>query len=209
MNKLNLLKVAATIICFIGFPMWLGQYTREHGNSTLMALLILVMISETIWGLWKRKINLNFNLEEEKIAPVWKRIFACIVDYLLINICSVAISLITGAFSYDHYEFTIMDIAIGPYYNPLVLFVYFLYFGLLEASPLQATLGKLMFKIQVHNTNGGRISYSQSFYRQLGKMNELVGIIFYVIFNIISIIQRKDQKCFHDIIGDSVVLNKQ
>ena len=90
MKKLNLHKVIATIICLVGFPMWLGQYTRDHGDSTLMALLILVMISETIWGLWKRKINLNSNFEEDRIAPLWKRILACIADYLLINICSIA-----------------------------------------------------------------------------------------------------------------------
>lgn len=209
MKKLNLHKVIATIICLVGFPMWLGQYTRDHGDSTLMALLILVMISETIWGLWKRKINLNSNFEEDRIAPLWKRILACIADYLLINICSIAISLLTGTYSYDHYEFSILDIAVGPYYNPLILFVYFLYFGLLEASPLQATLGKLMFKIQVHNTNGGRISYSQSFYRQLGKMNELVGVVFYALIDLCSVCIRKDKKCFHDIIGDSIVINKQ
>ena len=208
MEKLNLHKVIATVVCVIGFPIWLGQYTRDHGDSTLMTLLILVMISETIWGLWKRKINLNSNFEENMIAPWGKRALALIVDYVIINVCSICVTTFVGGIDNVGYFLWIKDFAIGQFMNPLILFVYFLYFSLFEASALQATPGKLLLKIRVHATNGGRLSYAQSFYRQLGKMNELVGIIFYVIINTISIIQREDQKCFHDIIGDSVVLNK-
>ena len=207
-KRLILHKVIATLICFIGFPIWLGQYARDHGSSTILSILVLVMISETIWGLWKRQINLNSNIEETRIAPLWKRILALIVDYVIINVCSICVTTLIGGLDNVDYFLYIKDFAIGQFTNPIVLFVYFLYFGLLEASPLQATFGKLLLGIQVHNTNGGRISYAQSFYRQLGKMNELVGVLFYVLINMISIIQREDQKCFHDIIGDSVVLNK-
>jgi len=86
-----------------------------------------------------------------KLAPLWKRYFAVLIDIsLLLSIVYLSSSLRNSFFSSIIFIFCI------------------LYFPLLDSSKLQGTLGKKLFFIKVINYNGMRISYKQAFMRFFG-----------------------------------------
>ena len=211
MKTLTLLhKIIASVVCSCGLLIWLGR-NPKLGDSSLMVFLVLFILVETLYPLWFSPIsreNVDFG-QEKSFAPIWKRVLAQVVDYILINIVTFSISKMFGGVDGLDFLTNIKGFNIGVYMGPYALILYILYFIAFESSELQATPGKLLFRIKVLNNGGETLSVSQALYRQLGKINELACLIIFIIVDICSIIIRKDRKTFHDIIGESVVVEKR
>lgn len=207
-KSIGIQKIIVGVVCFVSFAMWLGAYTRTHGSSLLMSLMILFMISETFYALLKRTKDIeDVPLDKTKKASIVKRLMALVVDYLILNICSFIVTSFFELSPNVEYSEILRDLFIGFIQHPIVFIVYLLYFGLFESSKLQATPAKLLFHLKVQSNNGTPINATQSFYRQLGKVNEIFALPFYLIINLISMVKRKDGKTLHDFFGDSMVVN--
>ena len=207
-------KIVAAVLAFLSMCMWLGSYSLKYEDSTLLSLMVLFLISETIYVLWKRvKDTKEIDVREVfNLAPIWKRILALLLDYVLINVICVVFSFFLNMSNPVITEdtFSILDILwIDQKTSSWFILIYFAYFILFEASPLQATPAKKMLKIKVINHEGERLTYTDAFYRQLGKFNELSALIVYLIIDFISMNKRVDKKSFHDIIANSIVIESK
>jgi uncharacterized RDD family membrane protein YckC len=85
------------------------------------------------------------------------------------------------------------------------LIVWFLFIPLLEASELQATIGKNLMGIQVTDLQGGRISLRSSVIRNLLKLIS-AAIVFIGFF--FALFTRKKQT-LHDLLAETVVIYGQ
>jgi len=102
----------------------------------------------------------------------WKRAFALILDLcvILILMCACAISLQGHNFGWK------------PMAGVFIFIV--LYFALLEASPLQATLGKFITGIKVTDIEGYRLSLVKSLIRSFIKTAAVLPLIMYLFIQL-------------------------
>ena len=90
------------------------------------------------------------------IANFWRRIFALLLDYLIIGFAGFILSL----------PFAFLLFKIGPYGRLIGLFIILPYFGIMNSKICNGqTLGKRMLKIAVRNKNNRNISLQLSFAR--------------------------------------------
>lgn len=90
------------------------------------------------------------------IANFWRRIFAYLLDYLIIGIAGLIISL----------PFSFLLFKIGPYGRLVGLLIILPYFGIMNSKLCNGqTLGKRMLKIAVRNGSNRNISLQLSFLR--------------------------------------------
>ena len=87
---------------------------------------------------------------------------------------------------------------------PVSLVVVILYYGLLESSAYQATLGKMMLGMKVTAMNGNRISFLRAVGRFLGMF--LSSMTFYTGF--LMCIWTKNKQCLHDMMAGCLVYSK-
>jgi uncharacterized RDD family membrane protein YckC len=93
-------------------------------------------------------------------AGIFKRFVATLIDVIFLIIVQVI------PFGFPPQEFnSVQDIMHGLF----SLVFSWLYFSILESSPLQATFGKRLLDICVTNKNGQRISFAQASVRYFGK----------------------------------------
>jgi eukaryotic-like serine/threonine-protein kinase len=85
-----------------------------------------------------------------------------------------------------------------------VLILQWLYFVVLESSNLQATVGKMPLRIIVTDVNGKRLSFGQANIRYWSK--NISGLILCIGY-IVAFFTKKKQ-ALHDIIANSVIVNK-
>lgn len=121
-------------------------------------------------------------------ASVWKRFFAFLIDAaVFVVIFWILSQMLSGA--------TV----------PLVLLVIiWLYYALLESSPLQASLGKIIMNIKVVDRRGRRLSFWQATERILSKL--ITNITFYFGFFIAAFDKKK--RTLHDRVSHSAVIVK-
>lgn len=121
-------------------------------------------------------------------ASVWKRFFAFLIDAAVFAIIFWILSqLMSGA--------TV----------PLVLLVIiWLYYALLESSPLQASLGKIIMNLKVVDRRGRRLTFWQATERILSKL--ITNITFYFGFFIAAFDKKK--RTLHDRVSHSAVIIK-
>ena len=129
-------------------------------------------------------------------AGFWRRVFAYILDWI---ICGIVWACVLFPFNGK---------VLSPLTFALLLLVcltlWFFYFVYAEASPWQATLGKMILGIKVVDTHGYRISIARSAGRNI--CLSLSIITFYIGF-LMCLWTRKEQ-CLHDIISDCLVVTK-
>jgi lipopolysaccharide export system ATP-binding protein len=134
-------------------------------------------------------------------AGFWRRLGAGIADFLL---CLFLYALVyVGAVKYLDYLESDLVFDIFQQVIPGFFIFLFLYHLILEATPLQATIGKLLFEIRVFDRNGRRAGAVSTLLRHLAKLLTLltVGIGF------IMAAFRKDRLAMHDLLsGCSVVV---
>jgi uncharacterized RDD family membrane protein YckC len=88
--------------------------------------------------------------------------------------------------------------------NIFGLLVHWLYFTLMESSPRQATLGKMVVGIIVTTCDGRRISFLRANGRYFGKL--LSALIFGIGFLMAGFTRKK--QALHDMLADSLVICK-
>lgn len=207
--KLKIFKILNAIFCCVNLCLCAGV------NKHIPALLMVFIISETWYALYHK---VSFAKTETPKISFFKKFGAFLLDVIIVNVISLVVhwgALNMCGVGIDIYDFEnigvieLFEIYIIILQGPIAILAYFLYFGLFEKSKLQATPGKLLFRLKVQGNNGERITASQSFYRQLGKLNEVCGIGIIVYFFINMLLTKKlNGKCFHDMMGNSVVVKR-
>lgn len=81
----------------------------------------------------------------------------------------------------------------------------FLFSSILEGSDLQASPGKLLIGIKVCDSDGGKLSFAQAFWRNFSKLSGVLslGVGFFMGF-----FDRK-QRCLHDRIAGTLVIKSR
>jgi len=132
-------------------------------------------------------------------AGFWKRLFAAVIDGIILNIALYLIGYVIGYVFY------------GADYGGLMAIAYiigfigtWLYHAVLECSDRQATFGKQIIGIKVTNLNGERIGFGQASGRYFGMIISTItlGIGFLMAG------WTKKKQGLHDIISGCLVVNK-
>lgn len=155
----------------------------------------------------------------EDYAGFWKRVAAYILDGIVLWIPNTLIASLLGAAAADQaYKQALLAASNNPdlvrqamlaYFNalgPAILaqaVLVWLYFAVLESSPLQATLGKLALGIRVTDERGARISFLRATGRFFAKW--LSAVILCIGFMMAGWTRRK--QALHDMLAGTLVLN--
>jgi uncharacterized RDD family membrane protein YckC len=137
-------------------------------------------------------------------AGFWQRFIAAIIDFcvLFLPFCfvlfvlTVVAKLSTSVVRSGQWP---IALAVPPLSAALVTW---LYFGLMESSPAQATVGKMFLKLRVTDDSGQRLSFGRATLRTLAKYvsSSILGVGFLMC----GFSRRK--QALHDLIAKCVVL---
>ncbi len=122
-------------------------------------------------------------------ASVWKRFFAFLIDAVVFVILFWVLA-------------QLMD---NASVSLVLLVIIWLYYALLESSPLQASLGKIIMGIKVVDRRGRRLSFWQATERIFSKL--VTNVTFYFGFFIAAFDKKK--RTLHDRISHSAVVSKR
>ncbi len=146
-----------------------------------------------------------------RYAGFWRRFVAYILDAILILILFVLLNQLVGGV----YECVEPSMEIGAPFgvrcgatglgNALYVIVSLLYFGAMESSARQATLGKMALGIAVTDQAGGRISFGRAIGRNAGKY--VSAIILAIGFIMAAFTSRK--QALHDIMAGCLVVKRR
>ena len=140
-------------------------------------------------------------------APFWKRAVAAVVDFILwtvayyiIGVVALMAAIIIGGLPYS--TLGILGSAIGFLTSAIV--VGWLYNALLESSPWQATLGKMLMDIRVCDRDGEAIGFKRATGRYFAKFVStlLLGLGF------ILPLFRPERQALHDRMARTLVINR-
>jgi uncharacterized RDD family membrane protein YckC len=130
-----------------------------------------------------------------RYAGFWIRFAAILIDFILLSIVYYAVLFaVLGGLSNPDFS------SIGLVFI-IILFMYLLYFPLMESSARQATFGKMAVGIKVGNAEGERISFLNALGRYFAKIPS--AIILYVGFMMAGWDSKK--QALHDKIADTYV----
>jgi lipopolysaccharide export system ATP-binding protein len=133
-------------------------------------------------------------------AGFWRRLGAATVDFMF---CLVLYALLyVGTMKYLDYLESDLVFDIFQEVIPGFFIFLFLYHLILEATPLQATMGKLLFDIRVFDRNGRRAGVISTLLRHLAKLlTFLTGGIGFIMAAF-----RKDKHAMHDLLSGCSVM---
>ena len=141
-------------------------------------------------------------------------VFIILINYILSAVLLAPFGGLTGIMGLNDFQFgenIVKGAAVGIgavmvfFLSILAGFlVAFLYDFILVASPLHATLGKKLLKIEVLKSDGQPLNIFSAFLRSLMKF--ITGYIFFFLW-LICLFTNKKQN-LHDLIIDAVVVNK-
>ncbi|MBU6247965.1 MAG: RDD family protein [Xanthomonadaceae bacterium] len=157
----------------------------------------------------------------EDYAGFWKRFGAWVIDYIVLMLPSGVIlaqtsladsmsKLFAASLSGGNTQQAMADyVQAVQAARPAMLLVVaigFIYYTLMESSPLQATLGKLAVGIRVTDMDGRRLGMGRSAGRNAVRLlNMVTGIIPFIAYLAIAWTQRKQG--LHDLLAKALVLN--
>lgn len=121
-------------------------------------------------------------------ASVWKRFFAFLIDAVVFAVLFWVLA-------------QMMD---NASVSLVLLVIIWLYYALLESSPLQASVGKIIMGIKVVDRRGRRLSFWQATERIFSKL--VTNVTFYFGFFIAAFDKKK--RTLHDRISHSAVISK-
>jgi uncharacterized RDD family membrane protein YckC len=136
----------------------------------------------------------------------WIRFLAAILDGILVQVVVVPVSIMVGAVigaagfavSMPSMGVRLVSMIVG---GTLGFLASWLYEAILESSPRQATLGKMVLGLKVTDLAGNRISFARASGRHFAKY--LSGAIFFVGYIIAGFTERK--QALHDMIAGTLV----
>lgn len=121
-------------------------------------------------------------------ASVWKRFFAFLIDAAVFIVLFWVLSQMMNNASV----------------SLVLLVIIWLYYALLESSPLQASVGKIIVGIKVVDRRGRRLTFWQATERIFSKL--ITNVTFYFGFFIAAFDKKK--RTLHDRISHSIVVSK-
>lgn len=135
-------------------------------------------------------------------AGFWKRFAATIIDSLLIMIAWIIIGLliivmVTGGID-DFSVFDDMGFKLGG-----IIFSW-IYYAVMESSPMQGTLGKMALSIKVTDLKGTRVGFGKATGRYFGQF--ISGLILQIGYIMVAFTQKKQG--LHDMMAGCLVVNK-
>jgi uncharacterized RDD family membrane protein YckC len=124
-------------------------------------------------------------------AGFWRRVAAALIDSFIFIAIGAVFVLVTGVEP------------VGRIARLVSMVAFWQYFALMESSSRQATIGKLALRIQVTDTNGGRIGYGRATGRHFAKL--LSSITLLVGYMMAGFTRRR--QCLHDMVAGTLVIN--
>jgi uncharacterized RDD family membrane protein YckC len=139
-----------------------------------------------------------------RFAGFGKRFAAMLLDYLIFFTACVMIGVILGILFALLSNTEPEPDAIEKIADITGVFAFWLYNSLMESSPLQGSIGKLVLGIKVTDSHGNRVSFSKATGRHFGKILSALTLGFGYLMA--SFTQRK--QALHDIMADCLVIRK-
>lgn len=141
---------------------------------------------------------------EPSYAGFWIRLLAYVIDSLILSVifCPLGFSvgLVGAAAEVD--ENSPAWLGLNFLLNGVSVLTGWLYFGLMESSSWQATLGKRLVKLKVTDVNGYPLSFGKATGRYFGKL--LSGMICFIGFIMVAFTEKKQG--LHDMLAGTLVL---
>ena len=139
-------------------------------------------------------------------AGFWKRTLAFLLDYIVMMLLIIVFSFGLGMMMAHNGVDAKADDTMAMFdalMQLVVLLLGWLYFGVMESSRYQATLGKLLIGLKVTDCHGERLSFLRATGRHFGKYLSflLVGIGFLMV----AFTRRKQG--LHDLMAGCLVIN--
>lgn len=132
----------------------------------------------------------------------WRRVVAALIDGLLVGLLSSPLWFVLG-FLFDASTPT-GEAGYSFVTNTLSLILGLGYYSLMESSPRQATVGKIVMGLAVADEQGNRISFQRAAMRYLAKY--LSAAIFMIGFIMVAFTEKKQG--LHDKLVNTIVLRK-
>ncbi len=132
----------------------------------------------------------------------WRRVVAALIDGLLVGVLSSLLWFVLG-FLFDASTPT-GEASYSFVTNSLSLILGLGYYSLMESSPRQATVGKIVMGLTVADEQGNRISFQRAAMRYLAKY--LSATIFMIGFIMVAFTEKKQG--LHDKLVNTVVVRK-
>jgi uncharacterized RDD family membrane protein YckC len=158
--------------------------------------------------------GLNYQTPQYGIpyAGFWLRFVAYIIDAIILAIPTMIIAGILGASMFmSHAAYYSGGGSYQPVMTPMdgvirlvELILGWLYYGLMESSNSQATLGKMALGIKVTNLQGGKMSFGQASGRYIGMI--VSGLICCIGFMMAGWTSQK--QALHDMMAGTLVVRK-
>lgn len=135
----------------------------------------------------------------------WWRFIAAIIDGIIMMVFFFILSLVFGISMMGG----TVDPATGmPVISPVSYLLQFgipiVYYGVMQASAMQATVGKMAIGAIVTDVHGNRLSYGKSFLREICKIPS--GLVLLIGYIMVGFTARKQG--LHDIMAGTLVMKK-
>ncbi|CAN7181492.1 RDD family protein [Pseudoxanthomonas sp. LjRoot168] len=150
-------------------------------------------------------------------AGLWKRFAASFIDSIVTTIISYALMIplmligvgVMGAGGSDNPFATGAGIASMLAIYPILFLAPCVYFGWMQSSSLQASLGKLAVGIKVARTDGQRMSFWRGFLRSLAYLVfTMVTCGLGVLISGLMVVLTERKQALHDMLCDTLVVDK-
>ncbi|WP_334180453.1 RDD family protein [Pseudoxanthomonas sp.] len=150
-------------------------------------------------------------------AGLWKRFAASCIDSMVTTIISYALMIplmligvgVMGAGGSDNPFATGAGIASMLAIYPILFLAPCIYFGWMQSSSLQASLGKLAVGIKVARTDGQRVSFWRGFLRSLAYLVfSMVTCGLGVLISGLMVAFTERKQALHDMLCDTLVVDK-
>ena len=144
-------------------------------------------------------------------AGFWKRFAASIIDAIVLLVPGSVAGFGVGLLLIDPTWFEVLDQeqldGIYTVVGSLVgLPLWWIYFAVMESSPLQATLGKMALGIKITGVDGVRIGFGRASGRHFGKWLGLIPLLGLIPFVMVAFTARKQG--LHDMMAGCLVVKK-
>ena len=144
------------------------------------------------------------NFQTPAYAGFWIRVLAYVLDSLIMSIVFVPLGIVIGLVmvgsGVDENSPEMQLVNLGT--NGISILAAWLYFGFLESSSWQASIGKKALGLIVTDMNGNRISFGRATGRYFGII--LSGMICFIGFLMVAFTEKKQG--LHDLLAGTLVL---
>lgn len=135
-------------------------------------------------------------------AGFWKRAAAAIIDCIISVIGGAIIGIAFGILMVTNSNSNLETIQ--TWSNVIGIIIGWLYFTVMESSPLQGTLGKMTLGIKVTDLHGHRISFSRATARHFAK---ILSTLLFLVGYLMATFTKKKQ-ALHDMLASCLVVNR-